>query len=204
MNQPGDSPIYVVRGAPPRPVPGGRSTRPSWRGPLIVVAIMFGWMVFTFALAAIAAPNDPNVEAPTPVGLGVVVTPADGWYDAGDDWEVGPDAIALQKSGVYLAFWASSYGGTNESLLDEQLGYLKEDFDSIRVLPASSTTVAGDVVALATLVTGVSEYWSPENELVVAVSRGVGVVMLATAPSGQLARVQGDIDAMLDDMVMPR
>jgi len=204
MNQFEDTPIYRVTGAQPRPVPSGPGTRSSWRGAWTVIGIMFGWMIVTFALATIAAPNDPNVEEPVPVGYGVVVTPADGWYDASEVWEVGEDGIALQKSGVYTAFWVAPYDGTNEALLDEQLGYLTQDFDSHRVLPAAATTVAGGVPGLSTLVTGVSESWGPENELVVAVSDGVGVVMLATAQSGQLARLQDDLDAMLETMVMPR
>ena len=168
------------------------------------MGIMFGWLIVTFALAAIAAPNDPNVEEPVALGKGVIVTPADGWYDASEDWDVGEGGIALQKSGVYVAFWVADYDGTNENLLDEQLGYLEQDFDSYRTLPAAATTVAGGLPALSALVTGVSESWGPENELVVAVSEGVGVVMLATAQSGQLARLQDDLDTMLETMVMPR
>jgi hypothetical protein len=62
---------------------------------------MFGWALLVFALAAFAAPNDANVEAPIEVGRGVVVVPADGRYSAGEVWDVGPDAISLQNSGAY-------------------------------------------------------------------------------------------------------
>ena len=204
MDQPGGSPIYTVRGARPRPVPSGEELRSSWRGSMIVVGIMFGWMILTFALATIAAPNDPNVEAPVAVGRGVVVTPADGWYDASTAWDLEEGAIALQKSGVYVAFSALAYDGANEDLMAAQLGYLESDFESPQVVPASPTTVAGDVPGLAALVMGVSDYWNPENELVVATRAGTGLIMLATAPSGQLARMQDDLDKMLDTLVMPR
>jgi hypothetical protein len=204
MNQPGDKSIYTVRGAQPRPFPTGRSTRSSWRGSLIVVGVMFGWMIFTFALAVGASPNDPNVEVPVAVGHGVIVTPADGWYTASEAWDAGPDAISLQNSGVYVAFWAVEYDGTNDDLMTEQLGYLQADFDSSQVLPPSPTTVAGDLPGLTVLVMGVSEYWNPENEVVVATSAGTGLVMLVTAPAGQLARMQDDLDTMLETLVMPR
>lgn len=204
MDQFHGMPIYTVRGAQPRPVPGREATRSSWRGAMIVLGIMFGWMVFTFALAAIAAPNDPNREVPVAIGQGVIVTPAQGWYDASEVWDAGTDGVSLQRSGVYVAFWAAAYDGTNKALMDEQLGYLTQDFDSYRALPASPTTVAGDVPGLAVLVTGVSEIWGRENELVVAASGGAAVIMLATAQSGQLARVQDDLDTMLFTLVMSR
>ena len=204
MDRFGDTPIYTVRGAQPRPVPTGPATRSSWRGATLVLGVMFGWMVFIFALATIAAPNDPNRQEPVIVAQGVIVTPASGWYEATDEWDLGSRGISLQKSGVYVAFWAAAYDGTNQDLLDEQLGYLQADFTSYQVLPASPTTVAGGVPGLTALVTGVSEVWGRENEVVVATSGGVGMVMLATAQAGRLARVQDDLEAMLRSLVMPR
>jgi len=170
-----------------------------------MVAVMFGWLLFLFILAVASAPNDPNVEVPIEVGHGVVVTPADGWYGAGDVWDPGPDSLSLQSSGVYVAFWVrSDYRGDNEDLLNEYLDSLRPDFQSMRVLPATETVVAGGLPGLTALFSGVSEQWGAENELVVAVSDGLGIVMLATAAAGQLARVQGDLDMMLDTMVVPR
>lgn len=203
MNQV-DAPIYRVRGSQPRPVPDGGATHPSRRAPLLVVVVMFGWMFFVFALAGVAAPNDPNVEVPIEVGRGVIVTPADGWYSAAEVWEVGPDAVSLQSSGVYVAFSVEEYAGTNDDLLAETLESLELDFDSFRVLPAAGTTVAGDLPGLVALFSGVSEHWGPENELVVATHGGTGLVMLATGPAGQLSRMQDDLDAMLDSLVVPR
>ncbi len=197
-------PIYAVRGAQPRPMPGDRGTRSSWRGSLVLAAVMFGWMIFAFALAAIASSNDPNTEVPVTVGRGVIVTPADGWCSASDVWDVGPDAISLQSSGVYVAFTVVEYAGSNEELLAEWLEYLAKDFESFRVLPASPVTVAGGLPGLATFASGSSEHWGPENELAVTTHKGTGVVMMATAPAGQLARVQDDLDTMLDTMAVPR
>jgi len=201
MNEAGGAPIYTVRGAQPRPMPGGGS---SWRGSLIVVAVMFGWMIFAFALAAIAAPSDPNVEVPVALGEGVIVTPGDGWDSAADAWEVGAGAVSLQSSGVYVAFSAEPFTGTNDDLLTEVLDSLEPDFESFRVLPTTATTVAGDLPGLIALFSGESEHWGPENEVVVATTGSVGVVMLATAPAGQLARMQDDLDSMLETLVVPR
>ena len=55
------------------------------------------------------ASNDPNVEVPVEVNLGVIVTPANGWYSAARVWDAGPDGISLQSSGAYVAFWAEEY-----------------------------------------------------------------------------------------------
>ncbi|OFW56519.1 MAG: hypothetical protein A2133_03305 [Actinobacteria bacterium RBG_16_64_13] len=203
MNQSGQ-PIYTTRGAQPRPFPGQRALRTSWRASMMLVSVMFGWLIFTFALAAIAAPNDPNVEVPVQVGLGVVVTPADGWYSAADDWEVGPNAVSFQKSGALVAFAAEEFAGTNDQLLTAQLGFIEQDFESYRSLPASSSTVSGDLPGLTALFTGVSSSSRLEGELVVATSAGTGVIMLAIAPEGQLSRVQGDLGTMLDNLVVPR
>jgi hypothetical protein len=200
----GDTPIYATRGAQPRPVPVASTKRSSRRGSLILVTAMFGWMLIVFLMAAIASPNDPNVEVPVDLGLGVVVTPANGWYSAADAWEVGEGAVSLQSSGVYVAFSVEPYGGSNDDLLNETLEGLEPDFESFRVLPKTRTMVAGDVPGLVVILSGSSENWGPENELVVATSGGVAVVMLATASAGQLTQVQGDLDTMLDTLVVPR
>jgi hypothetical protein len=203
MDQNG-TPIYVTRGAQPRPSPVPRTKRSSLRGSMILVCAMFGWMIFSFVLAEIAAPNDPNVEVPVEVGLGVIVTPADGWYSAADVWDVGPGAVSFQSSGVYVAFSVEPYSGTDEDLLNETLESLKADFESFRALPAASTTVAGDIPGLTVIFSGASENWLAENELVVATYGGIGVTMLATASRGQLEQVQGDLDTMLETLVVPR
>jgi len=171
----------------------------------MVVAVMVAWTLFVFVLALAAAPNDPNVEVPMEVGRGVFVTPADGWYSAADVWYPGPESISLQSAGAYVAFWVEGvYRGTDEDLLDECLDGLEPDFESLQVLPASATSVAGGLPGLKVLFSGVSEYWGAENELVVACSGDLGIVMLATASRGQLTRVQGDLDTMLESMVVPR
>jgi hypothetical protein len=161
-------------------------------------------MIVALALAAIAAPNDPNVEVPVDLGLGVVVTPANGWYSAADVWDVGANAVSFQSSGVLVAFAAQEYGGTNEDLLAEEIVYLQQDFESYRALPASSSTVARDLPALTALFSGTSNSSRLEGELVVTTSAGTGIIMLAIAQEGQLARVQGDLEAMLDTLVVPR
>jgi len=198
----GGSPILVAGGTEPKPRDDANPS--SLRGSVIVVAAMFAWLIIVFILAAVASPNDPNREVPTPVGLGVVVTPADGWYSAADVWDVGPDAVAFQKSGSFVAFAAEGFAGTNQELLDEQLAAIEKDFQSLRVLPSSATTVAGDVAGLVALFSGVSDSGRMEGEVVAATSGGVGVIMLALAPQEQLARVQNDLDTMLQGLVVPR
>lgn len=200
----GGPPFYTSRGAQPRPVSSSVAGRSSWRGSMILVAVMFGWMILVFILAAAVAPLDANIEVPVDIGKGVIVTPADGWYSAEKVWDVGSGGLSLQKSGVYVAFVVEDYSGSNDELLSEQLAALEEDFQSLRILPAGPILVARDVPGLVALFSGTSKYWGSENELVVATTGGMGVVMLATASKGQLDQVQGDIKTMLDTLVVPR
>jgi hypothetical protein len=204
MNGADGSPTYVARGPGARPLPTDDPRRSSWRGSLILLAVMFGWLFLVVVLAAVAAPNDPNHEVPTDVGLGVVVTPADGWYSAQDVWDVGANAVSFQKGGSFIAFAAEDFAGSNEALLDEQLGTIAQDFQSYRVLPPSATTVAGEVPGLMALFTGVSDSSRLEGEVVAATSAGVGVIMLVISPQGQLSRAQNDLDSMLQSLQVPR
>lgn len=199
-----DTSIYKIRGVQPQPVPDPGVAKTSWRAPLILVAAMFAWLFVVSALAAIVAPHDPNVELPIEVGKGVIVTPADGWYSAADVWGVGPDAVSLQRAGVYVAFLVEEYLGSNDELLAEMLEILEPDFESFRVLPAAGITVAGDLPGLIAIFTGVSDKWGPENEVAVTTHGGLGVVMLATGAQGQLSRMQGDLETMLQNLEIPR
>ena len=200
--EPGSSPVYTMRGAHPRPVPGWQRTRPSWRGPLILLAVMFGWMIIVIALAHLAAPAGSG--APIKVGLGVVVTPAGGWYPATDSLISGPSSISLQRSGVAVAFGAEPFTGDNDALLTEWTDVLKRDVSSYRGLAESPTTLAGNVRALKILFSGVLNSGRVEGELVVGASAGTGVIMIAVASPGQLASVQRDLDDMLRTMQVPR
>ena len=132
------------------------------------------------------------------------MTPAGGWTSAQNVWNVGPGAISLQRAGVLAAFAADSYSGTTQQLLDAQLSGVRGQFGSFRSLPAASTTVAGGVPALKVLFSGTANSSQLEGELVVGTSGGIGVVMLAVAPSGQVAQVQSDLDSMLNSLVIPR
>lgn len=132
------------------------------------------------------------------------MTPVEGWVSAQDIWNVGPGAVSLQRAGALVAFGADSYSGTTQQLLDRQLADLQAQFGSFRSLPPASTTIAGDVLALKVLFSGTADSGDLEGELVVGTSGGAGVVMLAVAPAGQVARVQSDLDAMLDSLVISR
>jgi hypothetical protein len=166
---------------------------------------MFGWMILVWALSAAVEPYDPNIEERTPVGtVGVWVTPADGWYPAVEVWDPGPTGLSLQSSGAYVAFWAEPYAGTNDDLLSEMLTSLERQYESFRVLPASAATVAGDLPGLVALFNGGTDYGRVEGELAVVTYGGLGVVMWAEAQEGQLARVQDDLDSMLDGLEIPR
>jgi hypothetical protein len=171
---------------------------------MIVLAVMFGWMILVYILSIAVSPRDPNVEVPIEVNLGVVVTPADGWYSAADVWDTGPTGISLQSSGAYVAFWVEEYPGGNDELLAEILDILRQQYESFRVLPAVATMMAGDLPALSAVYSGVADYGHVEGELVVGTHGGIGVVIEAEAQEGQLARVQGDLDYMLDTLVVPR
>ncbi len=165
---------------------------------------MFAWMLFMMALAAFSGPTSGAAQTPFSLGQGVTVTPADDWVSAQDVWDVGPGAVSLQRAGVRVAFVADSYGGTAEQLIDARLADLQAQFGSVRSLPTASTTIAGDVPALKLLFSGTTDSGYVEGELVAGTAGGTGVVMLAVAPAGQVARVQSDLDAMLDGLVVPR
>lgn len=188
----------------PRPEESEPS-RSSLNGSLLVLAVMFGWLLIVFGVSAAVARNDPNVEVPISISRGVVVTPADGWYSAEDVWDVGDSAIALQKSGVYVAFWVEAYVGTSEELMAEVIDQLKPSFSSFRALPARAVTVAGERQLPAVMVqfSAVTEWGNEENELVALSHGGTGVVMLAEAPPGQLRWAQGDIDTMWRTIEIP-
>jgi hypothetical protein len=190
-------------GTPPQTLPE-EPHRPSLTGALWVLLVMFGWLLIVFGLGAVVARNDPNVETPVEVNLGVVVTPADGWYSAAGAWDVGTTGIALQKSGVYVAFWVAEYRGTNDELMKEVLEELKPGFDSFSALPPYPVTIAGDLSGLVVHFTGITDWGQEENELVVLSYQGISVVMMAEALVGQLGWVQGDIDTMLTTLDVPR
>jgi hypothetical protein len=169
----------------------------------LVATVMFGWLFIVFGMSAVVARNDPNVEVPVEVNLGVVVTPADGWYPA-TKWDVGENGIAFLKSGVGVAFWVDPYQGTNEDLMTEVLETFRTQWDAFRDLPPSQVTVAGDLDGLMVHFTGITDWGQEENEVVVLSYRGISVVMLVEAPSGGLSWVQGDVDTMLSTIQVPR
>ncbi len=181
-----------------------RPPKSSLKGSLVVAAVMFGWLLIVFGMSAAVASNDPNIEAPIAMSRGVVVTPADGWYSAEDVWDVGESGVALQKAGVYVAFWVDAFSGSNEELMSAVLDELRPSFDSFHALPARPVVVAGDLPALGIYFTGITEWGQEENELVVLSYKGTSVIMLAEALMGQMAWVQGDIEWMLNEMVVPR
>jgi hypothetical protein len=178
--------------------------RPSLKGALLVVVVMFGWSITVFGMGAVVARNDPNVEIPVEISLGVVVTPADGWYSAAQEWDVGEAGIALKKSGVYVAFWVDKYRGTDQQSMAAVLEELKPGFDSFRALPASSVRVAGDLPGLMVQFSGITDWGEEENEVVVLSYQGIRVVMFAEGLVGRIAHVQDDIDTMLSTLTVPR
>ena len=165
---------------------------------------MFAWMIVVFILAGAAGSGAAPTPASETLGQGVTVTPAGGWTSAQNAWDVGPNAISLKKSGVLVAFAADAYAGDTQQLLDAQLAGAREQFGSFRSLPEAPTTVAGAAGALKVLFSGTSDSSDLEGELVVTATGRTGVVMLAVAPAGQISRVQGDLEAMLDSLVIPR
>ncbi len=164
---------------------------------------MIAWMLVVMALAGFSGPATGLPKGPVTLGQGVTVTPADGWTSAQNAWDVGPGAVSLQHAGVLVAFGADSFSGSTQQLLDQQLSDVQAQFSSFRSLPPASTTVAGGVPALKVLFSGTADSGELEGELVVGTSGGTGMVMLAVAPAGQIARVQSDLDAMLDSLVFP-
>lgn len=189
-------------GLVPQPLPE-EPHRSSLHGSLLVVVVMFGWLLIVFGMSAVVGRNDPNVETPVEVNLGVVVTPADGWYPA-TDWDVGKNGVGFQKSGVGVAFWVDSYQGDTDQLMASVLEQFRGQWESFRDLPANRVTVAGDLPALLVHFTGGTAWGQEENEVMALSYRGVSVVMLVEAPSGSLGWVQGDVDTMLATLQVPR
>jgi hypothetical protein len=171
---------------------------------LILVGAMFAWMIVVFILAGSAGSGAVPAPASVTLGQAVTVTPANGWTSAKNAWDVGPNAVSLKKSGVLVAFAADAYEGETQQLLNAQLAGAREQFGSFRSLPEASTTVAGGLAALTVVFSGTADSSDLEGELVVAATGSTGVVMLAVAPTGQIARVQGDLEEMLDSLVIPR
>jgi hypothetical protein len=198
-----EAPTYTLLGAGPRPLlpadrPGGTG-RPT----LILGMVMLGWLFFTMALAAFGGGPGPDTAAPQTINRGAIVKPAAGWTSAADEWNVGPGAISLKRAGAVAVFAADAYDGTTEALLEAQTSQLKAEFASFRSLSGSGETVAGGLPALSMLFSGTGQNGQLEGELVAVSHGGTGVVMLAVAPFGQLRRVQGDIDEMLNTLVIP-
>jgi hypothetical protein len=164
---------------------------------------MVGWMLVAIGLAGFSTPAALDSQ-PASLGRGVTVTPADGWISAENVWNVGPGAISLQRAGVLVAFGADTYPGTTQLLMDEQLASLREQFRAFRPLPAAPATIDTDVPALKVLFSGTSDSGAVQGELVTGTSGGTGLVMLAIAPPGQLARVQSDLDRMLASVTFPQ
>lgn len=165
---------------------------------------MFAWMIVIFTLAGIYGSGSAPERGSLTLGRGVTVTPANGWTPADEVWDVGSDAVSLKNSGVLVAFAAEGYSGSAQGLLDVQLDGIQQQFGSFRPLPAAETTVADGVDALRVLFSGTADSSDLEGELVVAVTGGTGVVMMAVAPSGQIARFQRDLDQMLASLSIPR
>ena len=170
----------------------------------MVLAVMFGWLLVIVGASSVVARNDPNIEVPIPIARGVVVMPADGWYSAEEEWDVGENGIALQKSGVYVAFWVEEYHGTNDELMAGVLNGLSPYFDSFQRLPAQPIIMAGRLEGLMVRFSGITEWGYEENMLAVLSHEGTSVVMLAEAAAGQLHWVQGDIDRMLRTIEIPQ
>lgn len=170
---------------------------------MLLVAAMVVWLIVIIALSGFSAVGGGTQLAPQTLGQNVTVTPAAGWESAENVWDVGPGAISLQRSGALAAFAADAYSGTSEALLEDQLSGVEQQFGSFRSLPVASTTVAGRP-ALRVLFSGTADSGDLEGELVVVTTGQTGVVMMAVAPFGQLARVQGDLNEMLDSLVIPQ
>ncbi len=164
---------------------------------------MVAWMLVVFGLSGFSVAGGGQAAAPQPIGQGVTVTPASGWSLAGNAKNAGTNVVSFQRAGVRVIFAADTYTGTSAQLLDQQLSDARSQLSSFRSLPAGSTTVAGGIDGLKVLFSGVGTSSNLEGELAVAVSSGVGVVMLAVGPPGQIGRVQSDLDSMLEGISLP-
>lgn len=183
---------------------GSGATGSTGRATTVLGVVMVGWVFFLMALAAFGGVRGPASQDPVPLGRGVTVTPAAGWSSAEDDWGTGPTQTAFRRAGAVAVFVADSYEGDGRALLQEQLTDLDSQFGSLRTLPEATITIADDLPATRVMFTGVSESARVDGELVAGAREGIGVVMLALAPAGQLQRVQDDLDEMLAGLVVPR
>jgi hypothetical protein len=165
---------------------------------------MIAWVFVLMGLAGFSGPFGGSAPTPVTLGQGVTVTPADGWASAQNVWDVGPNAVSLRHAGVLVAFGADSFAGSAQELFDLQLADAKAQFGAFRSLPAASTTVGAGLPGLRLLFSGTADSGDVDGELVVGADGATGVVMLAVAPPGQMARVQSDLDSMLKSVAVPR
>jgi hypothetical protein len=165
---------------------------------------MVVWLIVVSSLSGFSGVGGGSTAPAQTIGQGVTVTPASGWTSAQDVWNVGPNAVSLQHGGALVAFAADAFSGTTQQLLDDQLSSTQQQFGSFRSLPVGSTTAAGGKPALKVLFSGTSNSSNLEGELVAVATGQTGVVMVAIAPAGQIAQVQGDLDSMLNGLEIPR
>lgn len=191
---------------PPSRGPGGDGSRDwgsgTFRGTTMLAVVMVGWLFFLMALAAFGGEAVGSLD-PVSLGRGVVVNPAPGWSSADDTWQAGPEQTAFKRAGAVAVFVQDAFSGDARDLLDDQVAQLEREFNSLRVLPATSLTIDGGLPALGALFDGTTGSAELEGEIVAATRGGTGVLMVAFAPIGQLRRVQDDLNTMLDDLVVP-
>ena len=162
------------------------------------------WLIIISALSGFAGVAGGATLPVQPLGQGVTVAPAGGWESAQNVWKVGQGAISLQRSGALVAFAAYAYTGNTQQLLDDQLSSIQQQFGRFSSLPVAQTTLANGQPALKVLFSGTSNSSDLDGELVAVATGQTGVVMMAVASTGQLSRVQGDLDQMLDSLVIPK
>jgi len=171
---------------------------------LLLAAVMVGWLLVVSGLAGMSRSGVASVLQPVDIGRGVKVTPAPGWTSGAEVWDVGPSGVSFKKAGTLVAFTAEEWTGSLSELVTRELDGLRAELGAFRALPTTETQVGDGVRALSVLFSGTLEDRRVEGELVVAVSAGTGVVMLAVAPFGQLVGIQSDLDDMSRGLVMAR
>lgn len=193
----------------------------GWRTTIVVGVLMVATVLgANLANAAVPLPTEPNTPAqpiptvpaeqpieppierpPDPgpvnpgsaveVGYGLVIFPPAGWTVVAAE----PGSVALQRGGVILLVVSTPWPDDPASLAD---AYTQGFFSGGQFQSASpqTATLGNGIPAVVIAWSGIIDGAQYDGAIAAGAASGVGVVLNAIAPAGQLQSVAGDLDAI--------